>query len=27
MLKIGQFAADDEVEQLLRDTIWHDLSS
>src|ERR1700723_2000490 len=23
MLKIGQFAADNEMEQLLRDTIWH----
>src|ERR1700733_8247802 len=24
VLKIGQLAADDEVEQLLRDIIWHD---
>ena len=27
MLKIGQFAADHEMEQLLRDIIWHDFSS
>src|ERR1700688_4267815 len=25
--KIGQFAADNEMEQLLRDNIWHDSSS